>query len=137
MSSPVPRSWTDRLSLRVRLLAIVAGLLAAALALAGLLTVTTLRAQLTAQVDEQLRQASHDIGRFFQSEGPGPGRDGDDGQDSFGSSYVAQVWLAGGTSLGPFTDRRGAAAQRRDRHRRGHRRPHLAGDHRSGSHQYQ
>jgi two-component system OmpR family sensor kinase len=105
MSSPVPRSWTDRLSLRVRLLAIVAGLLAAALALAGLLTVTTLRAQLTAQVDEQLRQASHDIGRFFQSEGPGPGRDGDDGQDSFGSSYVAQVWLAGGTSLGPFTDR--------------------------------
>lgn len=49
-------SWTDRLSLRVRLLCVVALLLATALLIAGLLTVSALGAQLRTQVDDNLRE---------------------------------------------------------------------------------
>lgn len=48
------RRWTDQLSLRTRLIGVVAVLLSLALAVAGGLTVVTLQARLTDQVDRQL-----------------------------------------------------------------------------------
>ncbi len=100
----------ERLSLRARLLAVVAGLLAIALVAAGALTLTSLRGQLQARVDEQLtlvasRQAFPAMLNRLR-----PGADADHdrhgpGADPLPSSFVVQVGFDDGRLLGPFYDR--------------------------------
>ena len=73
----------------------VAALLALALVVAGVLTVTNLRGQLVAQVDDQLTSAVSDQRAFNQLLG-----ELSDGRDPFGSDalptrYVVQVWVDG------------------------------------------
>ena len=93
-----PRSpllpWAERLSLRARLLAVVAALLALALVGAGSLTVANLRGQLVAQVDDQLRSVTTEkqalnrlVGQLRRDESS------PFGEDPLPSRYVVRVWF--------------------------------------------
>ncbi len=82
------------LSLRARLLALVAALLTLALVAVGVLTVTNLRAQLVEQVDAQLRSVVQEpralTGLVTQLQSGGRGPLGD---DPLPSRYVVRVWF--------------------------------------------
>jgi two-component system OmpR family sensor kinase len=96
----------DRLSLRIRLLAVVAVLLAVALVAAGTLTVTNLRGQLVTQVDAQLASVTQDPGSLerlveqLQREGAPVG------EDALPSRYVVEVFFddASVEDSGPLSD---------------------------------
>lgn len=99
--------WAERLSLRARLLAVVAALLALALVGAGTLTVANLRGQLVAQVDDQLRsvttekQALNRLVDQLRRDDSSPF-----GEDPLPSRYVVEVFFddeAAGDS-GPLYD---------------------------------
>jgi len=100
----------DRLSLRARLLAVVAGLLALALVAAGALTLTSLRGQLQARVDEQLmavasRQAFPTMLNGLRSDDSSNAVRHGPGGDPLPSSFVVLVGFDDGRRLGPFYDR--------------------------------
>ena len=94
---------TDRLSLRARLLIVVALLLATALLIAGLLTVSALGTQLRAQVDEGLLEVGGDatsLNRLLSQLGDAPGRQ----EDALPSQYVVQKNYDDGTHDPPQSD---------------------------------
>jgi two-component system OmpR family sensor kinase len=85
--------WAQ-LSLRARLLAVVAALLTVALVAVGVLTVTNLRGQLLKQVDAQLRSVVQERGALeqlvdqLQTRGGGP-----IGDDPLPSRYVVEIFF--------------------------------------------
>ncbi len=110
-SAPPTRAWSARLSLRTRLLAVIAALLAIALIVAGALTVATVQLQLRNRVDDQLRQfanpkaASKVMSDLLSSPatsgegsaGPAPG--GQAGGHGLPSVFAAQLFTdSGGVS---------------------------------------